>query len=148
MADTAARKQRGQPFRKGESGNPSGRPHGSRNRATLLAQALLDGEAEDVTRKAIELAKAGDPVALRLVLERLVPPRRERPIVFTLQEIKTVTDVPAAVNAVAQAVADGQLSPTEAQGLTSVIEAYRRAVETVDLDERVRRIEERLREEH
>jgi hypothetical protein len=66
-------------FRPGVSGNPRGRPPGSRNHATLAAAALLEGEAEAITRKAVELALAGDPVALRLCMERILPPLRERP---------------------------------------------------------------------
>jgi hypothetical protein len=67
----AAVKQRGRPFKPGQSGNPLGRPKGVRNRATVAAEALLEGEAEALTRKAIELALAGDPTALRLCLERI-----------------------------------------------------------------------------
>jgi hypothetical protein len=65
-------------FTKGTSGNPGGRPPGSRNRATLLMETLLEGEAEQLTRKAIELALAGDLNALRLCLDRLLPPSKDR----------------------------------------------------------------------
>jgi hypothetical protein len=58
-------------FKPGQSGNPNGRPKGSLNATTLAAQALLDGEAETLTRKAVELAKGGDLAALRLCLDRL-----------------------------------------------------------------------------
>ena len=60
-------------FQPGQSGNPKGRPRGSRNRATLLAQELLGDEGETIMRKAIELAKKGDKLALKLCLERIVP---------------------------------------------------------------------------
>src|SRR5689334_5534051 len=63
-------------FRPGVSGNPAGRPRGSRNRATLIAQDLLDSDSEDLVKTAIKRAKKGDPVALRLCIERLMPPRR------------------------------------------------------------------------
>ena len=72
------RRVRGQPFAKGRSGNPAGRRRGSRNRATLAAAVLLEGESEALTRKAVELALAGDPVALRLCIERILPVCRER----------------------------------------------------------------------
>ena len=76
--------KQGARFRKGQSGNPSGRPRGARNKTTLAVEALLDGEAEVLTRKAIERAKDGDSVALRLCLERILPPRKDRPVSFAL----------------------------------------------------------------
>src|SRR5689334_3084270 len=66
-------------FSKGQSGNPRGKPKGARHRSTLAAEALLDGEAEALTRKAIEMALAGESTALRLCLNRILSPRRERP---------------------------------------------------------------------
>ena len=68
--DKTEKKQRGKPFEKGQSGNLNGRPKGTRNKTTLAMEALLDGEAEAITRKAIEKAKEGDMVAIRLCLER------------------------------------------------------------------------------
>jgi hypothetical protein len=52
------------PFEPGKSGNPAGKLKGTRNKTTLAVEALLDGEAETITRKAIELAKDGDLAAL------------------------------------------------------------------------------------
>jgi hypothetical protein len=81
-ADNTAPIQRGRPFEPGKSGNPKGRPKGSRNQATLLAEALLDGEAEAITRKLVDKALEGDTTALRLCLDRLVAPMRERRVTF------------------------------------------------------------------
>jgi hypothetical protein len=50
----------GKPFQKGQSGNPDGRPKGSRNATTLALETLLDGQATALTQKAIDLALAGD----------------------------------------------------------------------------------------
>src|SRR5690349_11329736 len=86
---------RGRPF---APGNP-GRPPGARNKATRALEALLEGEAEDITRTAIALAKGGDTVALRLCLERLLPPRKDRPVAFALPEINTPADLPRATAA-------------------------------------------------
>ena len=85
MLETTERKQVG--FQKGVSGNPSGRPKGSRHKTTLAVEAMLEGEAEGITRKAIEAAKAGDMVAIRRVLERICPSRKSRPIQFDLPAI-------------------------------------------------------------
>src|SRR6516164_11739327 len=84
---TAKTAGRGRPFEKGRSGNLAGRPRGSMNRATKSAASMLHAEAEALTRKAVELALAGDASALRLCLERLMPPRKDRPISLPLPEI-------------------------------------------------------------
>ena len=75
-----APKTRGRPFPPGNSG----RPKGARHKATQAIQALLDGEGEALTRKAIELALAGDATALRLCLDRILPALRERPVMVEL----------------------------------------------------------------
>lgn len=123
-------------------GNPGRRP-GSRNKATLTVEQLLDGEAEAITRKAIELAKAGDTTALRLVLDRIVAPRKDRPVRFALPPMKTVDDAASAMAAVAAAVATGDLTPTEAAALADVVETFRRTLETTDLARRVAELESR-----
>jgi hypothetical protein len=69
---------RGRPYETGRSGNPGGRQSGSRNKATLVATTFLAGESEALTRSAVELALVGDPTAMRLCLERILPPCRER----------------------------------------------------------------------
>ncbi len=96
-AAKTAKKQSGRPFKKGKSGNPNGRPQGSRNKATLAIEELLDGEAEGLTRKAVELAMEGDTTALRLCLDRLCPPRKDRPVSFDLPTMKVPADAVAAL---------------------------------------------------
>ena len=72
--EKTGKKQANGRWQKGQSGNPDGRPIGSRNEATLVAQTLLEGEAEVLTRKAIRLAMSGNPMLLKFFLERLLPP--------------------------------------------------------------------------
>ena len=79
-------------FKPGRSGNPSGKPRGTRNKTTLAIEVLLDGEAQAITRKAIEMAKAGDGTAMRLVMERLIAPRRDRAVPFALAKVQSPTD--------------------------------------------------------
>jgi hypothetical protein len=79
-AEKTVEKQRGRPFEKGKSGNPGGRPKGSRNAATLALEILLDGQAQALTQKAIDLALTGDIPAPRLCLDRILPPRKNRPV--------------------------------------------------------------------
>ena len=129
--------QRGRPFPKGQSGNPSGRPQGSRNKATLALETLMDGQAETITQKAIDLALQGDTTALRLCLERICPPRKSRPVNITLPEVKTAECVAEAQAAVVQAVADGELTPEEGSTITGILEARRKAIETQDHESRI-----------
>ena len=82
----------GGPFKKGQSGNPGGRRVGCRNKTTIAAAAFLAGEAEALTRRAVELALVGDPTALRLCLERILPPCRDRIVKFVLPPIESAAD--------------------------------------------------------
>src|SRR6267378_5363352 len=116
---------RGRPFEKGRSGNPGGRRRGSRNKTTLAAAALLAGESEALTRKAVEMALGGDPTAMRLCMERVLPPCRERTVEFGQPPIaaaRTGTscgpsphDVSRAMDAVTSALARGEITPGEAE---------------------------------
>jgi len=134
-AANTAGNQRGRPFMKGQSGNPAGKPKGARHRATLAAETLLDGEAEALTRKAIELALAGDPIALRLCLDRILPPRRERPIRFVLPGLRSAADAGTAMAAILSAVASGDTCLTEASELAKLVDAFIRAAEVAEKSE-------------
>ena len=61
-----SRKQSGHRFPKGVSGNPNGRPKGARNKATNMAEALLEGQAKALVQKAVSMALKGNTTALRL----------------------------------------------------------------------------------
>jgi hypothetical protein len=130
-------------FRKGRSGNPAGRPKGLKNRKTLMAQMLLEGEADRLTRKAVELALAGSEAALRLCLDRLIAPRRERTVNFALPPLERAGDIAAAMIAVTEAVADGTLTPGEAVALSQTVDTFLRAIDARDFEERLSRLEER-----
>jgi len=122
-------KARGRPFEPGQSGNPSGRPKGARNKTTIAVEALLDNEAEALTRKVIELALAGNMAAIRLCFERLLPPRRDRGVVFDLPKIESAADALAASGAVLESCAAGNLSPGEAADVMELIKTHLRAIE-------------------
>ena len=131
------------PWKPGQSGNPDGRPKGSRNKATVAALELLGGESEALTRKAVELALAGDTTALRLCLERIAPPRKDAPVLFSLPEMKNAGDALTAINHIVQAVSNGELTPGEATSMTGLIETFRKSAETEDLERRIARLEDR-----
>jgi hypothetical protein len=140
-ADKTAKVQRGRPFKKGQSGNPDGRPAGSRNATTIAMQQLFDGEAETIVRKAIEKAKEGDSIALRLCLERIVAPRKDRPIAFPLPLIESAADALRATGALVGAVASGDVTPSEAAELAKLIDGYVKSLEVTELSGRVANLE-------
>ena len=105
-------------------------------------EALLDGEAEALTRKAIEMAHDGDMAALRLCFDRLAPPRRDRTVVFDMPTIETVADLPKATQAIMDAVATGELTPGEGAELGKLVDAHVKALEVTDLDRRLAALEE------
>ena len=140
-AENTAGKQRGRPFQKGQSGNPDGRPKGSRNATTIALETLLDGQATALTQKAIDIALTGDMAALRLCLDRILPPRKDRPVSFALPPIESAQDAAATVSAVLKAVADGEITPADAGEISKLIEVYVKAFETAELAERVERLE-------
>ena len=131
-------------FAQGVSGNPRGRPRGSRNKASLLAEALLDGDAEALVRTAIELAKKGDGVALRLCLERLLPVKRERAITIDLPPITSPENAKEAMASIIASVARGELSPSEANQFSELIDTYVRAAEATDLAKRLEEVKKTL----
>ena len=141
-AENADAKQRGRPFQRGVSGNPSGKPKGARHRATLVAEALLDGEADALTRKAVELALAGDTVALRMCLDRLIPPRRERFVAFALPNIASPSDLVAGAAALVEAVAAGDLTPSEAASLSQLLAGVAKTLEVTEIEERLKKLED------
>src|SRR5689334_18126411 len=128
------KKQRGRPFQPGQSGNPAGKPKGTRHKAILAMEALLDGEAEGLTRKAVEMALAGDGAALRLCIDRILPPRKDRPVSFELPQIKSAADAAVASGALVEAVAAGTLTPAEASEVGKLIDIYVRTLEATEFE--------------
>jgi Family of unknown function (DUF5681) len=155
--ENSGAKQADGQFQKGMSGNPAGKPRGALNHATraaqllldgeanaitrkciemalegdttamrlcLDAQLLLDGEANAITRKCIEMALEGDTTAMRLCLERIVPARRDKPVVFDLPALESADDAAAAMAAIAQGVAHGELTPLEARDVAAIVESF------------------------
>lgn len=142
MADDRAKKQRGRPFAKGVSGNPAGRPPGLLNKATMAAQTLLDGEAEALTRKAVELALEGNIQALKLCLERICPPRKESPLAVELPTVEGVAELPRLTSAILAAVGRGDLEPGQAAALASLVANHGKTLELAELEKRISALEE------
>lgn len=130
---------RGRPFAKGNGGR---RP-GSKNRTTLVAEALLRGEEVELVRKAIELAKAGDTQILKFLLDRTLP--KERSVRIDLPTINCSSDAVDALAAIINAVGTGQIAPSEAAALTKLIADYARTIDVAEFEERLENIEKELR---
>ena len=140
-AENSAGEQRGRPFRKGQSGNPAGKPKGARHKATMAVQELLEGEAEALTRKCVDLAMAGDTTALRLCMERLAPAMKSRAVHLSMPPVDTADDVSKAQASTIRAMANGYITPDEAATIAGVLEAKRKAIETADLERRLTAVE-------
>ena len=128
-------------FKPGQSGNPSGRPKGARNKSTIAAEALLDGEAEAITRRCIDLAMEGDSTALRLCLSRILPVKRERTISLDLPALEDSQDSLRAIGTVLEAVGSGMITPSEGQAVASLLETHRRTFEVEELERRLEVLE-------
>ena len=140
------RKQAGG-FQKGQSGNPRGRPMGSRNNATLACEALLEGQAEALTQKAVDMALAGDVTALKLCTERICPVRRDRPVRFKLPAVTSARDAADISAAVMVAVSNGDLTLSEASEIGKLIDSYVKAYQVAELDDRTARVDQLSDEE-
>ena len=145
LANTT-RKQAGG-FQKGQSGNPRGRPMGSRNNATLACEALLEGQAEALTQKAVDMALAGDVTALKLCTERICPVRRDRPVRFKLPAVTSARDAADISAAVMAAVSNGDITLSEASEIGKLIDSYVKAYQVAELDDRTARVEQLSDEE-
>ena len=126
---------RGRPF---PNGNP-GRPPGSKNRSTLLAAALLEGKAEELVRKAVEVALGGDVAMLKFLLGRSLP--RERLIKLDLPQMNFADDAVEALGHIMRAVSEGRISPSEAAALGTLVNSYTRAIDMADVVKRIDSLE-------
>jgi hypothetical protein len=131
---------RGRPF---HAGNP-GRKPGSKNRTTLVAEALLKGEEVALVRKAIEIAKAGDGPMLKFLLDRILP--KERPVVVELPPMDRAYDAVDALATIIDAVGTGRIAPSEGSALASLVDTYARTINVTDLELRLDNIEKKLNE--
>jgi hypothetical protein len=131
-------------FQPGQSGNPAGKAKGTRNATTVAMEALLDGQAEALTQKAIDLALAGDITALRLCLDRVLPARKDRPVTFAMPSIQSPQDAASTILAILTAVATGELTPSDASEIAKLIAVYTESVKMGENAERLARIENTL----
>ena len=141
MSEEASAEGKDTRWKPGESGNPAGRPKGSRNARTRLIEGLIGEDAEEIVRKAIELAKSGDGPVLRMMMERLMPPPKDSPISFELPPIQSVTDAKVASSSVLKAVAKGDITPSEGASVMALLVSHKIIVEATDFESRIAALE-------
>lgn len=142
MSDEPTGKNQGHRWAKGKSGNPAGRPKGSRHAALLALDSIGAEAAEEIMKVAVGLAKGGDLRACELLLGRLWPPRKGRAVQFDLPPMKSPADLPAVLAAIVNAVTTGVLTPEEGRDVASMVEGQVRAFESAELERRIAALEQ------
>lgn len=132
---------RGQ-FKPGQSGNPAGKPKGARHKATQIVEKLMQAGAKEITEAIVTEAKAGNIAAARLVIERLAPAPKDRAVSIVLPDTGTAEGVAQAQRVILEAVAAGEVTPSEAATLAGIVEARRKAIETEEILQRLAALEE------
>ena len=123
------------------SAGNSGRPRGSRNKATIAIEGLLEGQAEALTQAAVGKALEGDSIALRLCMDRIAPAPKDQPVSFSLPKMKNASDASEAAGSVLTAVSEGELTPIEATRVMGLIDSYRRTLELTEIEQRLQALE-------
>ena len=119
----------------------TGRPKGSRNKANIAIESLLQGQAEALTQKAVTKALDGDSMALKLCMERIAPAPKDKPVSFNLPKMKNAMDASEAAGSVLTAVSAGELTPIEATRVMGIIDSYRRTLELTEIEQRLQALE-------
>lgn len=130
---------RGRPFEPGNTMG-QGRPRGSRNKRTMLTELMQD-HGEAMIKQCQVLALQGDPTALRLCMERLLPPCKPSNNRFRMPQLKTMADIVKAFPVLARAVASGKLSAQEGEAISRIFEGHRRAIADEDFEKRLLALE-------
>ena len=124
-------------FKKGVSGNPAGRPKGIIDRRQRW-QKLIGEHTEELIRRALELAREGDTSALRVLLERAIPPIKAQSEPVYIPGLLTAETLTAKAQAILDAIGNGSLAPDIGE---SLLAALGNVAKTAEIDDLTRRIE-------
>ena len=122
----------------------SGKPKGSRNKATIAIESLLEGQAESLTQTAISKALDGDSMALRLCMDRIAPLPKDSTISFTLPHMESANDASKAAGSVLKAVSIGEITPIEGSRVMGLIDSFRRTLELTVIEHRIQALESNI----
>lgn len=145
MPENAGKKQDVGRFPKGQSGNPKGKVKGTKNKATLAAESLLNGELENISRRLIHEALLGNMQAIKMVLDRILPARRDRVVMLNVPTLKTSADAVLSMALITDAVMRGDVSPSEGEALSKIIDIYVKTIEAHDHEKRLTLLEEKAK---
>lgn len=145
MPENAGQMQVSGKFQKGQSGNPNGKARGTKNRVTLAAERLLQGELDNICRKLVEEALIGNMQAVKLILDRVLPAKRERVIDVQLPKLNTTDDALRAMSIIIEAVGSGNITPNEGEALSRVIDTFVKAIQTHEIEKRVDLLEQEVK---
>jgi Family of unknown function (DUF5681) len=143
MPDNTGEKQEKTRFKKGQSGNPKGRPQGVRNKASQMAEMLFANDIQDICKAMIAQARSGNVQAAKIILDRLVPSRKDTHIKIKLPEVKNSNDILRAIECVTQTVACGGISTSEGEALARILDIHARAFELYEFESRLAKLEKR-----
>ena len=122
----------------------SGKPKGSRNKATIAIESLLEGQTEALTQTAISKALDGDSMALRLCMDRIAPLPKDNTISFTLPHMESANDASKAAGSVLKAVSIGEITPIEGSRVMELIDSFRRTLELTVIEHRIQALESNI----
>lgn len=128
-------------FKPGKSGNPKGKPKGSRNTALQAMDRIGEESAQDLIRSVVTKALEGDMAAARVVLDRAWPIRKGRLLTFTMPPVENAGDIARGIAGILQAVANGLLTAEEGQSICAILETQRKALELGEIEERLTLLE-------
>lgn len=131
-------------FKKGKSGNPRGKPKGAKHKASMMAEMLFENEIAAVCHQVIDQAKEGNMQAAKIILDRLLPPRKDRPINFKLPFIQNAADALKASRLICHAVGNGELTPLEGESLSKIVEVQAKNIDLFDFGIRLQAIEKHI----
>lgn len=144
MPENTGKIQGSTQFKKGQSGNPKGKPRGAKHKASLMAEMLFENGIEVVCEQVLSQAKEGNMQAAKIILDRLLPPRKDRPIFFELPLINSANDAVQAGKLICHAVGKGEITPLEAESLSKIIEIQMKNIELSEFQNRLEAVENRV----
>lgn len=145
MSENAGKMQVFGTFQKGQSGNPRGKAKGTKNRATLAAEQLLQGDLDNICRRLVEEALTGNMQAIKLILDRVLPSKRDRVIDVELPKLQTTDDALKVISTIIGAVGAGSISPSEGEALSRVVDTFVKAIQTHEIQKRVDLLEQEVK---